>query len=735
MRKPNAAIPGPQEHFSRRGFLTGAGGAALLLGLRIDGAVVAAEQTGNGRFSAFLEITPEGVIRITTPSTELGQGVHSNLPRIVAEELDADWARVEVVMPHADAAFVSPISKRHRTASSESVKIYYEQLRGVGAAAREMMCTAAAQRWGVPPAECQTGASMVRHPASGREATYASLAAAAAVLTIPTQPRKKRPDEFKLIGKSIERKDLPDKVDGTTVFGIDIVMPGMLHAALRMPPQVGGGIKRFDPDSVLKRPGVVAAVKVDGGVAVIADSFWHARKAAEALEVEFTPGPADGLDTKTIRDRLRARLDDNAAAVSFPDIDTQADKPSMRPLDRAATEQALVRAPRTLTLEYEVPYLAHLTLEPMVSTALVTADACRLWIPSQQPDRGREAAAQITGLPLEKVRMDMTFAGGGFGRKWELDFLRQSVQAAAAVPGRPVKLTWTREQDVQHDFYRPAYFARSRIALDANGITGMHSRLAGQSVWRFQRRPLIPGMADPTAASLLIYDIYDFPNKYIDHVDAPWNLPVGLWRSVTMSQNAFFAESAIDEVAVALKRDACEFRLAMLERHPRIRKVLETAAQRAGWGRRLPKGRGRGIALSHGFGSICALVVEVSVKNDRLRVHRLTCAFDCGTQIDPGMIRAQLEGGMVFGLSAALRGDVTFRDGSVVESNFHDQPILRINETPAMTIELIDSTAAPGGAGEAGVPAVAPALANAVFAASGRRIRRLPLSASGLSLG
>jgi CO/xanthine dehydrogenase Mo-binding subunit len=330
--------------------------------------------------------------------------------------------------------------------------------------------------------------------------------------------------------------------------------------------------------------------------------------------------------------------------------------------------------------------------------------------------------------------MDMTFAGGGFGRKWELDFLRQSVQAAAAVPGRPVKLTWTREQDVQHDFYRPAYIARSRIALDAKGITGMHSRLAGQSVWRFQGRPMIPGMADPTAASLLIYDIYDFPNKYIDHVDVPWKMPVGLWRSVTMSQNAFFAESAIDEAAAALKRDPYEFRLAMLERHPRIRKVLETAALRAGWGKRLPKGRGRGIALSHGFGSICALVVEVSVEKDRLRVHQLTCAFDCGTQIDPGMIRAQLEGGMVYGLCAALRGDITFRNGSVVESNFHDQPILRINETPAMTIDLIDSTAAPGGAGEAGVPAVAPALANAIFAASGRRIRRLPLSASGITL-
>ena len=735
MSQPLATGADPQDGVSRRGFLRGGAATVFLLGLRVDGSVVAAEQAGTGRFSAFLEITAAGAVRITAPSTELGQGVHSNLPRLVAEELDADWSDVEIVMPHADAAFVSPITGRHRTASSESVKIYYEQLRGVGAAAREMLCAAAAQRWSVPPGECQSNASVVRHPASGREATYASLAAAASLLPIPAKPRKKRPDEFRLIGKSIERKDLLDKVSGRTVFGIDVVLPGMLHAALCMPPQVGGGIASFDAGSVLKLPGVVAAVKVEGGVAVIADTFWRARNATKALKVEFSAGPAEGLDAEKIRAGLRARLDDDAAAVPFPDIDTQAEPPTSRPLDRAATERALASAQRTLTLEYEVPYLAHLTMEPMVSTARVTAESCEIWIPSQQPDRGREAAAKITGLPLEKVRMDMTFAGGGFGRKWELDFLRQSVQAAAAVPGRPVKLTWTREQDVQHDFYRPAYLARSRIALGASGITGMHSRLVGQSIWRFQGRPLIPGMGDPTAASLLIYDIYDFPDKYIDHVEVPWKIPVGLWRSVTLSQNAFFGESAIDEAAVALGRDPYEFRLAMLERHPRIRKVLEAVARRAGWGKPLPKGHGRGIALSAASGSICAQVAEVSIAKDRLRVHGLTCAFDCGRQIDPGMIRAQLEGGIVFGLSSALRGDVTFRNGAVVESNFHDQPILRFNETPRITIELIESEAPPGGAGEASVPAVAPALANAIFAASGRRIRRLPLSGSGVGLG
>jgi len=719
---------------SRRGFLQGSVAAAFLVGLRVDGTLIAGERPADGRFSAFLEITPDGVIRITTPTTEMGQGIHTNLPRIVAEELDADWQDVEVVMPHADEAFVSPITGRHRTASSESVHIYYEQLRDVGASAREMLCAAAAAQWSVAAEECETSASVVRHVASGREASFGSLALAAAAQPVPSEPRKKRPEDFTLIGKSIERKDVRNKVTGKTVFGMDVALPDMLHAALRTPPQVGGGVKSFDPASVLERRGVVAVVEVDGGVAVIADSFWRARQAAEALEVEFTPGPADGLDTAAMRKTLLAGLDDDDAAVPFPDIDTQAVPPAFRPLDRAATLQVLAEAQRTLELEYEVPYLAHLTMEPMVCTAQVTESACRIWAPSQQPDRGREAAAKITGLPLEAVRMDITFTGGGFGRKWELDFLRQAVQAAKAVPGRPVKLAWTREQDVQHDFYRPAYVARTRVAFDDKGITGMYSRLVGQSIWRFQGRQMIPGMADPTAAGLLIYDIYDFPNKYIDHVDVPWDIPVGLWRSVTLSQNSFFAESTIDEVAAELARDPYEFRREMLAGHPRIRKVLETVAQLAGWDEPLPEGHGRGIALSHGYQSICAQVAEVSIENDRLRVHKLSCAFDCGQQIDPDMIRAQMEGGMVYGLSAALRGDINFKDGAVVESNFHDQPILRMGETPQMLIELIDSGAAPGGAGEAAVPPVAPALANAIFAASGRRIRRLPLSASGLRL-
>lgn len=735
------------QHGTRRTFLKAGAAGVFMLALRAEGGIATAyagaesdrtdssDAAGDARFSAFLEISTDGEIRITTPTSELGQGVFSNLPRILADELDADWADVVPVMPYADAAFVSPITGRHRTANSESVAIYYEQLRGIGAAAREMLVFAAATHWGVPAAECHTTNSRVRHAGTGREATYASLALAAAELPVPEEPRRKRPEQFTLIGRTIERKDVAGKVTGQTVFGIDVRLPNMLFAALRMPPTAGGEISGFDAESIRNMPGVVAVTAVDGGVAVIADNFWRARRAAEALSVEFSPASASGLDSATMRESLHAALDDDAAAVPFPEIDTQNVGSPPRPLDRSEMEQAMAAARQVLTLDYEVPYLAHLTMEPMVCTAQVTDETCELWVPSQQPDRGREAAASITGLPLHAVRLNITQAGGGFGRKWEVDFLRQSVQAAAAVKGRPVQLLWTREQDVQHDFYRPAFATRTRIALSDDRIAGMHSRISGQSIWRFQAHPrLIPGMADPTSAALLIYDIYDFPNKYIDSVEIPWRIPVGLWRSVTLSQNSFFAECAIDEAAVALGRDPYALRRDMLHAHPRIRHVLETVAERAGWHAPLPPGRGRGIALSHGFGSICAQVVEVSVDEDQLAIHRITCAFDCGRKIDPDMVLAQMQGGIIYGLSAALRGEINFRNGAVIESNFHDQPVLRFHETPDIVIELIESDAPPGGAGEASVPAVAPALANAIFAASGKRIRRLPLAASGLRL-
>lgn len=725
----------PTAGLSRRQFLAASAGTGLLLGIHGSGRLaLAADADADGlRGGVFLHILPDGTIRITLPTSELGQGAHSALPRILADELGADWNDVEVAMTYADAGFVAETTGRQRTAASEGVKVYFAQLRNIGAGAREMLCQAAAQRWGVPLGECRAAASRVLHVPSGREAAFGELATAASALVPPEQPTLKDPSEFTLIGKSIPRKDVQDKVDGTAVFGIDVTRPGLLHAALRMPHQFDGQVASFDASAVQAMPGVHAVVEIDGAVAVLADSFWRANKAAQALPVEFKAG-SSGLDTAAMRETLRQSLDNDEAAIQFPDIDTQAPVPALRPLDKAVTDEALAAAEQVLELEYEVPYLAHLAMEPMVCTAVVEDDFCHVWAPSQHPDGGHALIAELTGLPKENVRFDITYVGGGFGRKFELDTIRQAVQIAMQVPGRPVKVTWTREQDVQHDFYRPGFAVRTRIGLGNGAITGMHSRIAGQSVWRFQGKDQIPHTADPTVAALLIYDVYDFPGKYIDFVEAPWRIPVGLWRSVTLSQNTFFAESAMDEAAHALRRDPYEFRRDLLAAHPRIVAVLDAAAKAADWDRERPAGHGVGIALSHGFNSLCAQVAEVAVEGDRLRILKMSCAFDCGLQIDPQTIRAQLEGGMVFGLSAALRGEITFENGAVMESNFNNQPLLRIDETPEMVIELIESDVPPGGAGEAGVPPVAPALANAIYAASGRRLRRLPFSADKLTL-
>ncbi|MEE4186564.1 MAG: molybdopterin cofactor-binding domain-containing protein [Gammaproteobacteria bacterium] len=730
--------PAPENRggLHRRAFISAAAGAGLLLGIRHDGSVVAAgaaERAAPASFSAFLQITAAGEVRITYPGVDMGQGSYNALPRILADELEADWSRVEVVSAAADPALVSAVNGRQRTANSDSVLTYYDQLRVLGAGAREMLVAAAAGRWGVSAGECVAAAGEVRHPASSRALGYGELAAAAARLSPPAEPKLKDRDAFRFIGGSVPRKDVAEKVDGTAVFGIDLQLPDMLHAALRLPDEIGAEVVSFNAESVLKRRGVVAVTRVDRGVAVIADSFWRARQAAEALQVEFGPGAVAGKSSADLRAELRAGLLAETA-LPFPDVDTQVKPMQFRPLSRDATLAALETAATTLDLEYEVPYLSHLTMEPPACTARVTDSACEVWAPHQQPDKARQAAADAAGLPLEQVSLQLTRAGGGFGRKWELDYVRQAVQAAAAVPGRPVKLCWTREQDVGHDYYRPGCVVRTRVALGADGITGMYSRIAAQSVWRFQDKPMMPGMGDPTMAALLIYDVYDFPAKYIDFVEMPWAIPVGLWRSVTLSQNSFFAESAIDEAAVALGRDPYEFRYALLHQHPRLQAVLQAAADRADWNAPRPPGSGLGIALSHGFESVCAIVADVTVKDARLTINKLVCAFDCGLQIDPANIRAQLEGGMTFGLSAALRGEVTFRDGGTAEKNFNTQPILRFPETPQFDIVLVQGSDHPGGAGEAGVPAVAPALTNAIYAASQQRIRRLPLERSGLKL-
>jgi isoquinoline 1-oxidoreductase beta subunit len=694
----------------------------------VPGAAPAAATPQRG-FGAYLEITPEGRVIITCPQSEMGQGVHDALPKILAEELEADWARVEVRLAHADDAFINPITKRHRTANSESVVIYYGLLRKAGATAREMLVSAAAQGWGVPAAECVARASRVEHAASGRSAGFGELARAAADLPVPAQPVLKGASDFTLIGRSTPRKDTPAKVDGSAVFGIDVRLPGMLYAAIRRSPAVSAKLISFSRDSATSQPGVVDAFAIRDGVAVVARSTWQARRAAEALTVEFDESASAGVATESIRAKMQAALDDDAGAAAGRPMGGGA-------YDKAATDAAIAGAPKRHTWEYEVPFLAHAALEPLTATVVVREDACEVWAPTQQHDRARDAIAEITGLPRERCRLNVTFIGGGFGRKWENDFVRQAVEIARGVRGTPVKLTWTREQDFLHDRFRPAHRVRTRVGISPDGaILGLHSRTTGINMWKYQGRPSRPGMPDIFAVGMLVNDRYAFPNKYVDYVETPDPIPVGTWRSVSASMNGFFSESAIDDVCAVTGADPLEFRVRLLASEPRAQAVLRLAAEKAGWGRKLPKGRGMGIALAMGFGSYCAQVVEASVSGRKLKVERITCAFDCGTMIDPRTVEAQVEGGIVWGLTAALDGQVRFENGAAVETNFHTGPLIRIDATPPIDVHLVANSHDPGGAGEASVPPVAPALASAIHAATGERPRRLPLVEAGFEIG
>jgi CO/xanthine dehydrogenase Mo-binding subunit len=683
------------------------------------------------RFGAYVEITAGSEIVIVCPQSEMGQGVHDGLAKIVAEELDADWARVSVRLPWADDAFVNPTTGRQRTANSESTIVYFDVLRRAGAAARAMLISAAAARWQVEAAACRSESSRVWHDATGRSLDYGSLAAAAATLPVPAEPQLKPTASFRLIGSATPRKDTPGKCDGTAVFGLDVRLPHMLYACLRRSPAVQSTVQSFERASVDALPGVVDVFEIPEGIAVVADSTWHAHRAAEQLDAQFDTSACDRLDEATIRAALRSALDDDARALPG--------RPAIggAPYDRAATLSALAAAPIRRQWEYEVPFLAHAALEPLCATALLRTDGhCEVWAPSQQPDRARDAMAQITGLPREACRLNVTFLGGGFGRKWELDFIRQAVHIAQRVKDRPVKLTWSREQDFAHDRFRPAHRVRTRVGLDRRGeILAMHSRTTGISMWKYQNRPPMPGVGDVFATGLLFNERYDIAHKYVDYVETPMPIPVGTWRSVSQSMNTFFSESAIDDVAAATRRDPLEIRRHLCRADTRALAVLERAADLAGWGAPRSRGRGLGLALGMGYDSYCAQAVAVDVRGRQVSIERIVCVFDCGLVIDPRNVEAQLEGAIIWGLSAAIDGQIRFTNGVARETNFHEGPVLRLNQTPRIEVHLLRGAHRPGGVGEAGVPPLAPALASAIHAATGERPRRLPLIASGYKFG
>ncbi len=688
----------------RRDFLrvSAGAGAGLWLGFRLGTGEARAAAPAALSPNAFLSIDGAGIVTVWVVRSEMGQGAHTAMPMLVAEELECDWRSIRVEQAPTDPKF-----GHMSTGGSRSVRDSWIPLRRAGAAAREMLVSAAAGRWGVEPASCRAEAGRVIHSATGRSLGYGELAAAAAGLPVPRDPALKEPSDFRLLGKKVARLDAPAKVTGRATFGLDVRVPGMLFATVARPPVHGGTVAGFEAAKARKVPGVRAVLGVPSGVAVVATSTWAAIRGREALQVRFEGGPNASLDQAAV-ERL---LSDPGA------------KPQVVRAD-GDLEAALAAAPRRIEAVYQAPFLAHATMEPMNCTARVTAKGAEVWAPTQAPTWAQGEVAKALGLPEAAVTVRTTLLGGGFGRRAIPDFAVEAALIARAA-GAPVQVVWTREDDMRHDLYRPASRHELRAGLDAAGtLVAWHHRVRSPSIaaqlfgGRAGRPDVVEGaVAVPYAARAVL----------VDCVTPAVGIRVGWWRSVYSSQNAFAEECFLDECAAAAGRDPVAFRRALLERHPRLRGVVELAAQKAGWGSPLPAGRGRGLACHASFGSWVAEVAEVSVERGSVRVHRVVAAVDCGHVVNPDTVEAQVESAMVYGLSAALRGEITLERGRVREGNFDDYQPLRMDEMPAVEVHLVKSAEAPGGIGEPGLPPIAPAVANALFAATGRRFRRMPL--------
>jgi isoquinoline 1-oxidoreductase beta subunit len=701
--------------FSRRALLKA--GLALGAGLTIGFELPARRRAdGQGKVfapNAWVRIDRDGVVTIINEKSEMGQGTLTTMAMIVADELDADWSKVKIEQAPADMVYENPIIRgAQTTVGSSSIRGSMMIWRRAGAAAREMLAAAAAKRWGVPVDEVTTDEGVVHHRPSGRKLGYGELVDDAAQLPVPENPRLKTKAQFKLIGKNIPRRDTPDKVTGRAMFGIDTTVPGLLVATVQRCPVFGGSVKSVDADAAKAVKGVKQVVQISSGVGVVADGYWAARRGREALRIVWDEGPNATLTSADIS-RGYAQLAQQPGKVARRDGDP---------------DKGLGEAARKIDAVYEVPFLAHATMEPMNCTAHVQPDRCDVWVPTQNQTAAQARAMQITGLPKEKVFVHTTYLGGGFGRRSETDFVADAVELSKAV-GAPVKVIWSREDDIQHDVYRPATYNVFHAGLDANGMpTTWTHRIVGPSLFIPRKRPLPPNGVDPTAVEGAANMPYAIPNMEVEWIFKDFGIPVGFWRSVGASQNAFVVESFIDELAHAAGKDPFEYRRALLMKSPKHKGVLEEAAKQAGWGMPLPRGRARGIAVAFSYGSYAAEVAEVSLAPDgKVRVHRVVCAVDTGLAANPNQIRAQMEGGIVYALTAALYGRITIDKGRVVQSNFHDYPMLRIDETPKIEVHLLESGDFIGGAGEPGVPPLAPAVCNALYALTGKRIRTLPI--------
>jgi isoquinoline 1-oxidoreductase beta subunit len=702
----------------RRSFLASiaAAGGSLVLGFEIPFGTRATHAAVSPReITAWIVIEPDETVIIRVAKSEMGQGSFTALPMLVAEELECDWSKVR-------AEFAPPHENRKRdrvwgnmsTGASRSISASQNELRRAGATARAMLIAAAAARWNVPMTECTAAQGVISHGPSGRSVTFGAIAAAAADMNPPTQVALKDPKDWKLIGTRQRRFDVPDKITGKPIYAIDVQLPNMLCAAIVQCPVFKGTLKAVDETRLAGMRGIRQVVKLPDAVAVVADSWWRAKKAAEALPVTWDFGDNSEVSSGTIRAQLKAGLSANDARIGRADGDV---------------ERALGQAVKRIEADYEVPFLGHATMEPQNCTAHVTADLVEVWAPTQDGETALAIAADAAGMSPDKVLIHKMMLGGGFGRRGIFqDFVRQAVLIAKAV-GQPVKLVWTREEDIRHDFYRPVAMARMIAGLDANGMPiAWKIRTSGQSIIAAVSPRVMQFGVDRNFLQGLLEDMpYEVPNYLVDFAMRNSHVPVGVWRSVNHSQNAFFKESFVDEMAFAAGLDPYLFRRRLLAKKPRELAVLEATAKRAGWGASLPSGIFRGMALHNSQSSICAQVVDASVGADgKVRVHRVVSAIDAGHVVNPLTIELQTESAVVFGLTAALYGEITIKDGRVEQANFHDYPMLRLAEMPQVETVIVPGDGW-GGVGETAVPPLAPALCNAIFAGTGKRIRSLPL--------
>lgn len=709
----------------------GAGGALLLAFSMPAGARRAlladpAQPASAGPPAAFqpnavVRIEPNDAIILTMSQVEMGQAAYTAMSMLIAEELEVELSQVTVVAaPPDDRRFANPLLGFQNTGGSTSVRGFFKPLREAGAIAREMLVGAAAQYWQVDPASCRAERGRVHHPSSGRSLGYGALAGLAAAQPVPSQVRLKSPDQFRLIGTSAKRIDTPSKVNGTARFGIDVRLPEMKVATVTACPVLGGRLRSVDPTPALAVRGVRQVVRLADAVAVVADHMGAARKGLEALTIHWEEGPNAALSTEDVVGALRSA----------------ADRPGAVAVDKGDVRAAMEGAAQRVEARYELPFLAHAAMEPINCTVRLSPTQCEVWVGTQTLTRAQQAAAEAAGMPVEQVVVHNQLLGGGFGRRLDVDSITQAVLIARQARW-PVKVVWTREEDTQHDLYRPYYHDRMAAGLDAGGNpVAFHHRVAGSSImarWlpaAFANgldRDAVHGATGP----------YEFANAHVDYVqvEPPEGLRTAWWRGVGVTHNAFMVESFLDELAAKAGQDPVAYRRRLLGQHPWAKQVLDLAAAKSGWGSPLGPRRGRGVALIEGWGATMAQVAEVAVARDgTVRVERVVCAVHAGIIVNPDTVRAQIEGGIIFGLSAALYGEITLRDGRVEQGNFDTYRPLRIDEAPAIEVHIIQSSEEPGGMGEPGTAAIAPALANAIFAATGVRLRKLPIDPGALAI-